>query len=66
MPGKLSKIPSDETCYVKNICTKCDFYGGSSDNLECAAYKILKELVKKNIVKLTDISDAKIDSSSQK
>jgi hypothetical protein len=61
MPGNPIKTLKKAPCYVESICTRCDFFNGADDELECAAYKILNKLVEKNIISLTDINNAKID-----
>ncbi len=55
-----AKISTKEACYVKSICTKCDFFDGTDDDLECAAYKILKGLVDKKVITIADIDNATI------
>jgi hypothetical protein len=49
-----------DVCYVESICIRCEFYNGTDDGLECAAFKVLKELVEKRAISLTDIKNADI------
>ena len=43
---------------VNLICKCCDFYKDSDKDLECGAYKILRELLEKGIVTPEDVHDA--------
>jgi hypothetical protein len=66
MQNELSKAPCKEECYVESICTKCDFYDGSDDDLECAGFRILRELVKNDVISLEDIENAKVPPPKRK
>lgn len=48
----------DKNYLIDLICKHCDFYKESDKDLECGAYKILKELLEKGIVTPKDIQDA--------
>ena len=41
----------------KLICTTCDFYKESDEDLECGAYKILKALLEKGTITAEEIRD---------
>ena len=45
--------------YLENlICTCCDFYKESDEDLECGAFRILKALLQKGIITPEEVSDA--------
>jgi len=46
--------------YVTMICTHCQFYKEDDIELECAAFKILKNMLKKGKITPEDISSEKI------
>ncbi len=56
-----ARDPDKLDCYIKSICTRCDFYKDTEDELECAAFKILKELVKGGALSLDEIVNANIE-----
>ena len=39
------------------ICTSCDFYKESDEDLICGAYKILKALLEKEVITPEEIRD---------
>jgi hypothetical protein len=47
------------TNFVELICTCCDFYKESDEELECGAFRILKILVERGLVSPRDIESAK-------
>ena len=49
-----------DQCYIESICSRCDFFHGPDDELECAAYQILLTLVENGVISVSDISNARI------
>jgi hypothetical protein len=45
--------------YVEIICSCCDFYKESDEDLECGAFKILRWLIETGKLSLDDINSAK-------
>ncbi len=44
--------------YVALICTHCDFFKEDEDEqLECAAFKVLKNMLQKGIISQQEIED---------
>jgi len=48
----------DKESLIDLICKHCNFYKESEKDLECGAYKILKQLLEKKIITPEEISDA--------
>ncbi|HEY9247065.1 MAG TPA: hypothetical protein VIO11_09490 [Candidatus Methanoperedens sp.] len=44
--------------YVTLICTHCEFFKEDDIELECAAFKVLKNMLKKGIITPDEIQDA--------
>jgi len=55
-----------EQCYIDSICSRCDFYDGPEDDLECAAYRILVNLVEEGVVTIADLKNAKIKEAAKR
>lgn len=47
-----------EKPYVTLICNRCEFYKEDDLELECAAFKILKNFIQKGVVTEEDIQNA--------
>lgn len=48
-------IEKDELIHL--ICSHCEFYKESEKDLECGAFKILRRLLEKEIIKPENIKD---------
>ena len=49
----------DKESLVHLICEHCDFYKESDKDLECGAFKILKELLEKGVITPEQITAAR-------
>jgi hypothetical protein len=49
----------DKESLVHLICEHCDFYKDSDKDLECGAFKILKELLEKGVITPEQITAAR-------
>jgi len=49
--------------FVELICSCCDFYKESDDELECGAFKILRFLIERGKISPEDIENAKNEIS---
>jgi hypothetical protein len=47
----------DKESLIRLICNHCEFYKESDKDLECGAYKILKELIEKGQITTEQIKD---------
>ncbi|MCL7413537.1 MAG: hypothetical protein M8353_07985 [ANME-2 cluster archaeon] len=43
---------------VKLICSSCEFFKEDDIDLECSAFKILKDLINSGKISLQEVSDA--------
>lgn len=43
---------------IELVCSHCEFYKEEEVKLECAAYKILRNLLQKGIITPREVSDA--------
>ena len=48
----------DQDSLIKLICGHCEFYKDSDKDLECGAFKILKGLLRKDLITPEQINDA--------
>ena len=48
----------DKDSLVRLICNTCEFYKDSDKDLECGAYKILRELLEKGVITPEDVIHA--------
>lgn len=48
----------DKESLIDLICKHCDFYKESDKELECGAFRILKQLLKKGVITPEQILDA--------
>jgi hypothetical protein len=48
----------DKDSSIKLICHHCDFFKESEKDLECGAFKILKELLRKGVITPQEVMDA--------
>ena len=48
----------DKDRLIDLICSSCDFYKESEKDLECGAFKILRELLKRGVITPGEITDA--------
>lgn len=48
----------DKDSLIHLICHRCEFYKESDKDLECGAFKILRELLKKGNITPEEIRDA--------
>ncbi|VVB87190.1 Uncharacterised protein [uncultured archaeon] len=46
--------------YVTLICTRCEFFKEDDTELECAAFKVLKNMLRKGKITPEDITGEKI------
>lgn len=44
--------------YVKLICSRCEFFKEDDIELECAAFKVVKNLLEKGRISQEEIKDA--------
>ncbi len=49
----------DRKYLVSLICTKCEFYKEDEEDLECGAFKILKNLLQEGLVTPQEILNAR-------
>jgi hypothetical protein len=47
----------DKDSLIELICKHCDFYKESEKDLECGAFKILRELLEKDVITPEEIKD---------
>jgi len=48
----------DKKSLTELICSHCEFYKESDEELECGAFKILKGLLEKGVITPEEINDA--------
>ncbi|MDO8727230.1 MAG: hypothetical protein Q7J35_14265 [Candidatus Methanoperedens sp.] len=53
-----STTKKEKDPYVSLICTQCEFFKEDDLLLECAAFKVLKKMLKKGRLKPEEIKDA--------
>jgi hypothetical protein len=51
-------MQKEKNPYVTLICTHCEFFREDDIELECAAFKVLKELLVKGRISPEEIKDA--------
>jgi hypothetical protein len=49
---------NDDNKLIKFVCADCDFYKPGDEALECFAFKIMKNLLRKGIVTPEEVLDA--------
>jgi hypothetical protein len=47
----------DKDSLIELICKYCDFYKESEKDLECGAFKILRELLEKGVIAPEEVKD---------
>ncbi|MCL7475470.1 MAG: hypothetical protein M8352_05445 [ANME-2 cluster archaeon] len=53
-----SEFYNDDTKLVEFICQDCDFFKPDEEILECFAFKIVKNLLRKGVVSPQEVLDA--------
>ena len=61
--NKSEFIGKEKYCATKDgaiefICKNCDFYGEEKEKLECAAFKMLRILLEKEVISTEEIINA--------
>ncbi|MDD5473778.1 MAG: hypothetical protein PHU34_06475 [Candidatus Methanoperedens sp.] len=54
----ISVVKKETNPYVTLICTHCEFFKEDDIELECAAFKVLKEMLNKGRITQEEIKDA--------
>lgn len=49
---------NDDSSLIEFVCSDCDFYKPDEEALECFAFKIVKNLLRKGIVTPQEVLDA--------